>query len=96
MQTVRAVEAILGIVSEVGSTDLGSAESITGSLTNLIQTTGNLTEALIKASTTTNGTVVTALAEAAPMLLEIADELGISDLLLTEALSSSRTPLTTT
>ena len=91
VQTVRAVEAVLGIISDVendSSLDINS-------ITNLVQSTGNLTEALLQAGTTTNGTVIEALVAAAPMLVYVAEELGISDL-LTAISAYDHTPLTTT
>ena len=88
MQTIRAVEAILGIVSD----DLNIASTTASSLSNLLQETGNLTEALVKAGTTTNGTVFEVLVEAAPILVEVAEQLGLR---LTDLQTPTCSPLTT-
>ena len=69
--------------------------SSTGSLTGLLQATGNLTESLLKAgSAVSNQAVSKALADAAPMLVQVLAEMGTSNLLNGLGLPS-RTPLTT-
>lgn len=89
VQTIRAVEAVLGIASNDLNIDASTTAS---SLSNLLQETGNLTEALVKAGTTTNGTVIEALVAAAPMLVEVAEQLDMS---LTGLDMPKRSPLTT-